>query len=94
MGNRIDGNVYILDTGSGNTALPFPKAQILGVGVWFSGPTGDLQLSGANTTNVIVQLTATNSAGASSNYIYLGGLAVDALKLPVLTVGTAWVYFK
>ena len=94
MGNRIEGNVYILDTQSGNTEIPFPSAAILGIAGWFSGPTGEVQLSGSNTTNVIVRFTATNSAGASSNYMYLGDLGVDEIKLPVLIAGTAWIYFK
>lgn len=94
MANRIDGNVYIIDTGSGDTAIPFPSADILGVGAWFSGPTGEVQLSTATTTNVFLRITATLSAGACSNYVFLGGLSVDELKVPILTAGTAWIYFK
>ncbi len=94
MANRIDGNVYIIDTGSGDTAIPFLNSDILGVGAWFSGPTGEVRFSTADTTNVFLRLSATLSAGACSNYVYLGGLCVDDLKVPVLTAGTAWIYLK
>lgn len=93
MANRIESNVYIIDTGSGNTAIPFPSADIVGVGAWFSGATGEVQLSGPNTTNVILRMTATGT-GNSSNYWPLPDLQLDELKVPVLTAGTAWIYFK
>lgn len=93
MANRIESNVFILDTASGNTAIPVPSIDLIGIGAWFSGATGELQLSGPNTTNVIVRITATGT-GNSSNYWPTYGLQLDELKVPVLTAGTAWIYFK
>ena len=84
MANRIIDNVYILDTGSANVLIPWPNtAKVMGIGL-----TGtEVRISGADTTNVLVRLT-------SNEYRYLGGVNFGPdIKLPVLTAGTAWVYF-
>ena len=94
MANRIDGNVYILDSQLNALSLPWPsKAKVMAAAGWFSGPTGEAQLSGALTNNIVIRLAATLSAGASIDRIYLGGVSIDSLGLPILTAGTAWIYF-
>lgn len=94
MANRVVGNVYIIDTASGNTALPWPnKVKVMGIGAWFSGGTGDAQFSGADTTNIVLRLVAANSGiNATYNYQYLGGVDFSEMKIPVLTAGTAFIY--
>lgn len=95
MGNRLLDNVYILDTGSGNVSIPWNSgSRINAISWWFADSSGDLQLSLSNTTNVIFRQVhdASNNADQSS-HAYLG-VAVTELKLPVLTAGTAWIYFS
>lgn len=84
MANRIVDNIYILDTGSANVAIPWPlNAKIMAIKLIGT----EVQLSGANTTNVLVRMTG-------NDYMYMGGVNFGPdLKLPVLTAGTAWVYF-
>lgn len=96
MANRIIGNVYIIDSALNNVSLPWPtKAKVMGVGAWFSGGTGEARFTGADTTDTVLRLVAANSGiNATYNYHYLGGITFDEMKIPVLTVGTAWIYFS
>lgn len=93
MANRIIGNVYILDTSSGNVPLPLPsKARVSAVKFWSTDTTGLMRLSAANTTDIVVEL-ANSQDDDNTVGIYLGGVEFTDLKLPTLTAGTAWVYF-
>ena len=87
MANAIVGTTYIIDTASGNTAVPWPgNAKIQSV-VFTGG--GSFQLSGANTTQVLLALS-----GGSTQSLYLGGVWFGSdIKFPVVTGGTAWIYF-
>lgn len=93
MANQILGNIYILDTGSGNTSIPWNVgSRIQSVAFWSTDSTGLMELSMANTSQVIVKLANPNNADTTVG-IYLGGLSVTEMKLPVLTAGTGWIYF-
>lgn len=89
MANRIEGNVYIIDSALNNVFLPWNQAQVASIEAWFSG-AGDIRFSGNDTTNVICRFTATASDNISR---YFGGVVIKELKVPVLTGGTAWIYF-
>jgi hypothetical protein len=95
VANRIVGNVYIVDSALNNVALPWPThGKIMGVGAWFSGGTGEARFTGSDTTNVVIRIVAANSGlNATYNYHFLGGVDFDEMKIPVLTAGTAWIYF-
>ena len=92
MANRIVGNVYILDTGSANTALPWNSGtHIQSVAFWSTDTTGRMVLSGADTTNHVVVLENPNDDETTVG-IYLGGVPFSEMKLPTLTAGTGWIY--
>ena len=95
MANRLLENVYILDTASGNIALPWNAgSRIESISWLFSGSTGALSLSLSDTTNVIFRQAhpqANNQPQSGSAYL---GVSVSELKVPILTVGTAWIYFS
>ena len=96
MANRLLENVYILDTGSGNTSIPWNAgSRIQSISWVFAGSTGALSLSLSDTTNVIFRQAhpQTNNQPFSDS-AYLGGISVSELKVPILTVGTAWIYFS
>jgi hypothetical protein len=95
MANRIVDNVYILDTASGNTALPWPSytAKIQSVVFHAANSTGKLTLSRANTaTEQIVKITCPDPAGNTVQQTF-GGRQFSQLKLPVCTAGTGFIYF-
>ena len=92
MANRIVGNVYIIDTGSANIALPWLSGtRISCIAFWSSDTTGTLRLTGSNTTNTIAYFSnptnVPNTVGA-----YLGGVNFKEMKVPTLTAGTAFIY--
>ena len=95
MANRIVGNTYILDTSSANVALPWNSgSRIKAINVWFADSSGVVQLSGSNTSNFVFHAVhpANNNADQSFNYV-LNGATFDEMKAPIITAGTAWVYF-
>ena len=94
MANRIVGNVYIIDTGSANGAIPWLRdAKVASVAFWAADTTGEIIISTVDTTDVIVRLTASNNP-ASVSQLFLGGVNFpDVIKIPTLTAGTAWIYF-
>lgn len=93
MANRIVGNVYIIDTVTGNTELPWLSGAKVGtITFWSSDSTGSLQISGINTTNILFRVSnpvnVPNTVGA-----YLGGCFVNnVVKIQAVTAGTAWIY--
>ncbi len=97
MANRIVGNTYIIDTASGNTALPWPsKAKIMAINLFSTDTSGRVEFTASDTTDVVIKIAHTgdhfvDNDGVTS--IYLGGVTFDEMKVPVLTAGTAWVYF-
>jgi len=96
MANRIAGNVYILDTASGNVTIPWPgKMKIESVLFWASTTAGRLILTEASTADAIVSLGMPEvGVGGGNNGQYLGGVEVQELKVLTLTAGTAWLYLK
>ena len=95
MANRLLGNVYIIDSALNNVSLPWPaKGRIMGIGAWFSGGTGEARFTGTDTTDCVIRLVAADSGlNATYNYQHLGGINFTEMKVPVLTAGTAWIYF-
>lgn len=96
MGNRIVGNVYILDAGSANQALPWPRdAKVNSVLFYGNDTSAEVILTDNDTTNAILRIKVTaNGNIASTQSVYLGGVNFpDILKVPTLTAGTAWIYF-
>ena len=96
MGNRIVGNTYIIDTGSANTLIPWPRdAKVQTIAFWGANTSAEVILTSADTGDVVARL-AINANGnvANSTSIHYGGVNFpDQLKVPVLTAGTAWIYF-
>lgn len=96
MANKLVENVYIIDTGSGNLSFPWNSgSRIQSISWLFSGSTGALSLSLSDTTNVIFRQAhpqANNQPQSGS--AYLGGISISELKVPILTVGTAWIYLS
>lgn len=97
MANRIVDSVYILDTASANVAIPIPTPlKVMSVRAWFLDTSGKVVLTSEDTGNVICILAANHSpavVGGFTDEANLGGINIDSLKLPVLTAGTAWIYF-
>jgi hypothetical protein len=92
MANRIVGNVYIVDSSTGNVAMSWPsKAKIGSVAFWSTNTTGEVIFTGADTTNVVIRLANPNNA-ATTVGLYLGGVNYTEMKVPTLTAGTAWFY--
>lgn len=96
MANRIVGNVYILDTGSANTELPWlDNAKVATISFWGANTSAEMILTTEDTGNVVARL-AINANGnvANSTSIHYGGVNFPgSIKLPVLTAGTGWIYF-
>jgi len=97
MANRLVGNVYIVDSALNNVSLPWPQgARINTIRAWFLNTTGIAVFTGANTTDVVCNLT-TNVAPAAlaggTVEAKLNGTRFDEMKIPTLTAGTAWIYF-
>lgn len=96
MANRIVGNVYIIDTGSANVALPVPTPyKVMSVRAWFSDTSGKAVFCFSDTGNVFCVLAPNHApvpSGGFTDEANLGGLNFDELKVPVLTAGTAWIY--
>ena len=95
MANRLVGNTWILDTASGNTLIPIHSGgmEVGAVTFWSLNSTGVCEISGANTTDVLVKLTNPNPDDATVG-IVLNGIDFDEIKLPTLTAGTAWIYLR
>jgi len=93
MANRVIGNVYIIDTGSANTALPWNHGPVQSVSFWSTDTTGRLQLSASNTTDVVLTLENPFNVEATVS-THLGGVVFTEMKVPTLTAGTAWIYFS
>lgn len=96
MANRIVGNVYILDTGSGNVPLPWPRdAKVMSIAFWGANTASIMQIAAGDTSNVLITLAGPiNNAVGGTTIAPLGGVYfADTLTLPVLTAGTAWIYF-
>ena len=95
MANRIVGNVYIIDTGSANTALPWlQNTNIQSIRFWGSTTAAQVIFTGADTTNVVARL-AISEVGTlgGTDDLFLGGIDFSEMKVPTLTAGTAWIYF-
>lgn len=96
MGNRIVGNVYIIDTGSANTSIQVPNPyRINTIRAWFSDTSGKAVFTYEDTGNVFCVLAAGATPATPSGFTdeaILGGVNFDELKVPVLTAGTAWIY--
>lgn len=97
MANRIVGNVYIIDVGSANVSLPIPKTyRINTIRAWFSDTSGKAVFTFSDTGNVFCVLAPNHApvpSGGFTDQADLGGMNFDELKVPVLTAGTAWIYF-
>ena len=98
MANRIIGSIYIIDTSSANTALPWPQgARVNTIRAWFLDTTGLARFTGSDTTNAVCILTPHNAPTPSSgghDEARFGGVRFDEMKIPTLTAGTAWIYFS
>lgn len=97
MANRIVGNVYIVDSALNNLALPWPQgATITSIRAWFLDTTGIARFTDSDTTNAVCLLIANAPAAGTgtTDQANLGGVSFDNLKIPTLTAGTAWIYFK
>lgn len=97
MANRIVETVYILDTGSANVSIPMPSnMKVETIRAWFSDTSGKAVFSFSDTSNVFCVLTSQSplGTGGATDECRLGGINIRELKLPVLTAGTAWVYFS
>lgn len=107
MANRIVGNVVIVDSAMGNAFIlaqggsPIHEVRLHAnmVSFFSNDTTGRLQISGVNTTNIIVSMgwlvNGTGSASvvpASQNTSFGQEQPLDSLKVPTLTAGTAWIY--
>ena len=94
MANRMVENVYIIDVGSANTALPWNAgSRIQTVSFWSTDTTGRMELSGSNTTNVVAKLENPFHFEATVSQ-HLGGIRFSEMKVPILTAGTGFIYFS
>lgn len=102
MANRVIGNVIIVDSAMGNSFVLTSGATILNNNevrataftFWSTDTTGIVAFSsGADTTNRVVLLTNPNNNPTTIGLV-LNGIPFNQLKVPVLTSGTAWIYFK
>lgn len=97
MANRIVGNVYIVDSALNNVSLPWPQGgRIQTIRAWFSATNGLVRFTGSDTTNAICILTpdANMPVSGTTPESHLGGVRFDEMKVPVITAGTAWIYFS
>ena len=98
MANRIEGNVYIVDSAMGNQGLKgvgssgwLENSKINAISFWSSDTTGRVIFTGTTTTNSIVVLTNPNDDPTTVG-CFLGGITFSDMKCPTLTAGTAWIY--
>ena len=97
MANRLVSNVIIVDSAAGNTPIvssisnsagQMTKFHVNAVMFFGNDTTGRLQMTSADTTNVIIQL-----GGIFASSTQFGQQQqLEDLKVPTLTNGTAWVY--
>ena len=89
MANRIVGNVYIIDSASGATALSFPKQGLIkNISFIASDTTGLLELALVTTADVVVRLSN------SKTELELGdGVWFEPFIVKTLTAGTGYIYF-
>lgn len=101
MANRIVGNVIIVDSAMGNAFIlssanapvHLSNLKVNGIAFWSSDTTGACQISATDTTNVIVRFSRTSVNESASQWTSFGDMQyLEALKIPVLTLGTAWIY--
>ena len=95
MANRIRGNVFIVDSAMGNTNILAGFTNdlfITSIALWASGSTGIVEFATIDTTDVVMKLESPFGVEATV------GKTINApfgnLKVPVLTEGTAWIYFR
>ena len=108
MANRFVGNVVIVDSAAGNTLIMstisggapvhFTKFHVNSVMFWSSDTTGRCQISGTDTTNVIMSFgwlvngAGTGFAPATQSTQFGQQQPFEEIKVPTLVVGTAWFY--
>lgn len=104
MANRISGSVIIVDSGMGNalilTSANMPvhisKLKVNSIAFWSADTTGRLQISEADTTNIVVSMGWVNGGsgfqGATQTTSFGNSQPFESLKVPTLTAGTAWIY--
>ena len=95
MANRIVGNVYIIDTATGNDAIDFGGGKAHVETIWFksTNTTSTIVFTGANTATDIVLpiLTDVNVPNTKDHHC---GIDVDTLKVPTLTAATAYLLMR
>ena len=103
MANRIAGNVVIVDSAMGNLGLfmgtdNISNMHVSGFAFEFTTTASTCSFSHTNTTDVIAKFSITSHVGsggliANPKVISLASpLRLDAIKVPSLVTGTAWVY--
>lgn len=99
--NRIVGNVIIVDSAMGNNLMLTSASTIINLSeirataftFWSTDTTGICVFTGIDTTNQLIRLTNPNNNPTTIGVV-LNGIPFNQLKIPTLTSGTAWVYFK
>ncbi len=102
--NRIAGNVIIVDSAMGNAFIlnsanmsnQIQKLKVNSIAFWSSDTTGRLQMSEADTSNIVVSMGWVNGGsgfqGATQTTSFGNSQPFENLKVPTLTAGTAWIY--
>lgn len=108
--NRIVGNVVIIDSAMGNVLaltsanMPIHISQLYvnAVGIWQTGTTGAVLLTGVNTASDIffktdwISLSSDTAGKLFANnptwFPFAVPQKMDNIKAPVVTAGTAFLY--
>ena len=106
MANRIVGNVIIIDSAMGNKVAladvsggnQISKMMVNAIGFWATDSTAALLLTGANTSSDIAfkhdyPTGALNSIKNPQWFPFGQAQPFENIKAPVVTAGTAFLYF-
>ena len=93
MANRIVGNVYILDTVTGDTPIAGGKFNVSSFSFWGSTTDGLCELCVTSSLNVIFKAEVGSPGGEGPLNVYVNTI-FDEIRVKTLTAGTAWMYLQ
>ena len=98
MANRIVGNVIIVDSAMGNSSIildtQITKIHVTAIGFWAANTTATCMFTSTDTANDILFKHDGATVVENPRWFPFGNTQMfSTIKVPVLTAGTAFIYF-